>query len=282
MDKDHELPQPPTPLAPDSPTPAQRLERLKVVVKHLSDTWPHVLQRQSCMQSLGRREDLHSALRGTYAAHVTNMLQDVLVLDLLREIGALVLDPHSNSASVARALSALRDRGVISELRAEYQIVRPLGHIGGDKFTSEMRALIDAHWQETERKEQLAKFEKWLAELATIDAELTGSELSKLLWQARKKRVAHYDIVRAGNDWKLWSVEGTGLTWGQINTYVDMCTKGIDALSLLVLQTSFDFEESQRISQQYVDEFIEALALGLRSQKQAKAEKRERLIRGTE
>ena len=88
--------------------------------------------------------------------------------------------------------------------------------------------------------------------------------------------------MRAGNDWKLWSVEGTGLTWGQINTYVDMCTKAIDALSLLVLQTSFDFEESQRISQQYVDDFIEALAIGLLSQKQAKAEKRERLIRGTE
>src|ERR1017187_6524261 len=153
---------PPLPpqLAPASPTPAQRLERLKVVVKHLSNTWPHVLQRQSCMQSLGRREDVHSALRDTYAAHITNMLQDVLVLDLLREIGALVLDPNSNSASVARAMSALRDPGVIAELRAEYEIVRPLGHIGGDELTPEMRAQIDAHWRETERKDQLAKVEK--------------------------------------------------------------------------------------------------------------------------
>ena len=44
MDKDRELPpQPPPQLASASPTPAQRFERLKVVVKHLSDTWPHVL-----------------------------------------------------------------------------------------------------------------------------------------------------------------------------------------------------------------------------------------------
>jgi hypothetical protein len=282
MDKDRELLPQPAQQTPAPPTPTQRLERLKLVVKHLSNTWPHVLQRQSCLQSLGRREDMHSALRDTYAAHVTNMLQDVLVLDLLREIGALVLDPNSNSASVVRALSALRDAGVIAELRAEYEVVRPLGHIGGDQLTPEMRAGIDAHWQETERRDQLAKFENWLEQIATIDAELTGSELRNLLWLARKKGVAHYDIVRAGNDWKLWSVEGTGLTWGQINTYVDMCTKAIDALSLLVLQTSFDFEESQRISQQYVDEFIEALAIGLRSQKQTKADARERLIRGTE
>jgi hypothetical protein len=82
MDKESELPsQSPPQLAPASPTPAQRLERLKVIVKHLSNTWPHVLQRQSCMQSLGRREDVHSALRETYAAHITNMLQDVLVLE---------------------------------------------------------------------------------------------------------------------------------------------------------------------------------------------------------
>jgi hypothetical protein len=170
----------------------------------------------------------------------------------------------------------------LPELRAEYEVVRPLSHIGGDQLTPEMRAQIDADWQETGRKDQLAKFENWLKEIATIDAELTGSELRNLLWLARKNGVAHYDIVRAGNDWNLWSVEGTGLTWGQINTYVDMCTKAIDALSLLILQTSFDFEESQRISQQYVDEFIEALAIGLRSQKQTKAEARERLIRGTE
>jgi hypothetical protein len=139
-------------------------------------------------------------------------------------------------------------------LRAEYEVVRPLGHIGGDQLTPEMRAQIDAQWEETEREDQLAKFEIWLKEIATIDADLTRSELRNLLWLARKKGVAHYDIVRAGDDWKLWSVEGTGLTWGQINTYVDMCTEAIDALSVLVLQTSFDFEESQRISQQYVDD----------------------------
>jgi hypothetical protein len=106
------------------PTPVERLERLKVIVKHLADTWPHVLQRQMCMQSLGRREDLHAALSDADVAHITNMLLDVLVMDLLREIGALVLDRDASSASVARAMSALHDSDVIAELRAEHEVVR--------------------------------------------------------------------------------------------------------------------------------------------------------------
>lgn len=71
-----------------------------------------------------------------------------------------------------------------------------------------MRAEIDAHWHETERRDQLAKFEQWRAELTAIDAEVTGSDVGKLLWQARNKGVAHYDVVRVGDDWKLWRVDG--------------------------------------------------------------------------
>jgi hypothetical protein len=41
---------------------------------------------------MGRRDDLRDGLANTYAAHVHNAIQDVVLLDLIREIGALVLD----------------------------------------------------------------------------------------------------------------------------------------------------------------------------------------------
>jgi len=232
------------------------------------------------LQALGRRVDLHAALSQTYAAHVTNMLQDVLVIDLLREVGALVLDSDSRAASVSRALSALRDPEVIAELRREFEVVRPLGNIGGDRITPEMRAEIDRQWEVSERRKQVATFDRLLnLELAT-SAELIGSEVGKRLWQARSKGVAHYDVVREGNDWKLWQVEGTGLTWGQVNDYVDTCTKIIDTLSLIVRQAAFDYEASKRISQKDVDEFVGALVVGLQEQKRQRDEKHERLMRG--
>ena len=262
------------------PTAAHQLERLKVIVKHLGDQWSHVLQKQLCMQALGRREDLHTALAITYASHVTNMLQDVLAIDLLREIGALVLDKDSNSASIGRAMSALRDAGVIAELRAEYECVRPLGHIGGDAIPPELGAQMDAHWEELERREQLDRFERWRSQLPGIETDLIASEVGEKLEVARNKGVAHYDVVREGDDWKLWRVDGTGLTWGQINAYVDTCTKAIEILSALVCQTSFDFEDSKRILQGYVDEFVEAVVIGLQVQKKRENERRQRLMKG--
>ena len=70
------------------------------------------------MRALGGREDLHRALEQTYTAHVTNMLQHVLLLDLFREIGGLILDPDKRSASLLRAFSALRD------IRASYLLLQ--------------------------------------------------------------------------------------------------------------------------------------------------------------
>jgi hypothetical protein len=270
------------PTVPAPPTPAQRLERLKLIAQHLYDTWPHLLRRQLTMQSLGRSEALHRALEQTYTAHITNTLQDMLVIDLLRELGALVLDDHRGSASVARAMSALRDPDVVAELRREYEVTHPLGDVGGDKLTPDQRAQLDAQWEQSERREQLQRFERFRRRLTDLAKELTQSEVGEKLWQARSKGVAHYDVVRSGGDWQLWRVGGTGLTWGEINAYVDKCSEAIEVLLALVLQTSFDFDGAKEVAQGYVDEFIDALVRGLQSQKQEQAEKRERLIRGPE
>jgi hypothetical protein len=237
------------PTAPAPPTPAQRLERLKVIVQHLYDTWPHLLRRQLTLQSLGRTGALHRALEHTYTAHITNALQDVLVIDQLRELGALVLDKGRGSASVARAMSALRDSDVIAELRREYEVVRPLAHIGAEKLTPTERAEFDAHWEQSERREQLERFERFRQQLPDLDKELTQSEVGEKLWNARCKGVAHYNVVRSGEDWKLWGIEGTGLTWGEINTYVDKCSEAIEVLLALVQQTSFDFNGTKEVAQ---------------------------------
>jgi hypothetical protein len=82
--------------------------------------------------------------------------------------------------------------------------------------------------------------------------------------------VAHYDVVRDGFDWKLWRVDGTGLTYGQVDEFVDACTGAIHTLALLVQRTHHAFPEASVIGNEYAGEFIEALVAGLKSQKQAR------------
>lgn len=70
-------------------------------------------------------EQLHEAFGFSYAAHVHNAFQDLLLADLIIQIGALILDNDRGSASVARAVSALRDQEPLKELYAEYHVVSP-------------------------------------------------------------------------------------------------------------------------------------------------------------
>ncbi len=114
---------------PDSkevaPSAAEKLARLKAIVTHVGDQWGTVLHRQAYFHAMTRSTELADGLQGTYAAHVHNTVTDTFVIDLLREIGALVLDRDSNSASVAVAVRVLRDPLVLDELRKDYRIVLP-------------------------------------------------------------------------------------------------------------------------------------------------------------
>ena len=63
---------------------------------------------------MGRNDGLREALNADLCiAPMHNTVQTVLLLDLLREIGALVLDPNKKSASVASAMVALRDKAFV-------------------------------------------------------------------------------------------------------------------------------------------------------------------------
>jgi AbiU2 len=259
---------------PEARTAQERLQRLKKIVEHLNHTWSDVLHRQLCMQALGRREDLHKALEHTYAANITNMLQHVLVMDLLREIGALILDSDRKSAGVLRAFSGLRDPELMKVLRAEHEVVRPATNFNTGSMPAHVLKQFEAGRVVRDRQEQIERFDGILTELTALEPKIRDSDVAARLRDIRNKGVAHYDVVRDGNSWKLWAEGGTEVTWDEINDFIDTCTKGIELLYGAVCHTSFNFEEAQKVYQGNVDEFVDALAAGLRSNKERQERER--------
>lgn len=67
---------------------------------------------------------------------------------------------------------------------------------------------------------------------------------------------------------------GTGLTYGQLDEYIDRCTKVVDQLAGWVLRTAYAFDRLPDVSLHYVDEYIEALVIGLNRKKRVKEEQR--------
>jgi hypothetical protein len=261
-------------------TPTQQLSRLRVIVEHLLDGWRVVLRRRTYLQAMARREDLREALEQTYAAHAHNALQDVLLIDQLREIGALVLDTDRRSASVAQAVTALRQETVLAELRAEYGVVLPPPRVYNEhELTPAMRAAVDETLYNSELARNLGEFDCLRAEVDAIERDVLRSDVARLLAQARNKAVAHYDVVRDGSDWRLWRIGDTRLTYGQLDEYVEAVTSAIDNLNLFVRRAAFDFGRMGEIAQEQIKEYLDALVHGLRHQREQEQERLEDLRR---
>lgn len=238
--------------------PTKGLAHLKVTVQHVLNTWPAVLQRQLYLQAMNGSRALREALALTHAAHVHNALQAVLVVDLVREVGVLVLDTDSRTASVARAVMALRSESVLQELRAEY------GTFTWRPGTSEA---VQKSIHDVLLRQGLEELTSLPDYLKIIEDEVLSNELAKTMRTIRNKAVAHNDVAHDGNDWRMWRIEGVGLTYGQLDEFIDACTRAIDRLSRIVLRQAYAFGDLPGMSRQYADEYIEALVIGLNRQR---------------
>jgi len=219
------------------------------------------------MQALNESEALRSALEKTYAAHVHNAIQGVLVFDLIREVGTLILDDNRRSASVARAVSSLRNPSVVEELRADYAAFT--GILGAsDEVARQVHKMV--------LQQNLAQLDSLPDFLKKVEERLISGTVAELIRLLRNKAVAHHDVAHDGTDWRMWRIEGTGLTYGQLDEYINAGTHAVDRLVHLVLRTAYAFDDLPAMSQRYVDEYIEALVLGLTLQRERRQQKRPR------
>lgn len=195
------------------------------------------------MQAFGRNEALREALSQTFAAHVHNNIQDMFVGDLIREIGAPVLDRNLQSASVAAAMEILKDPAITQELKKDYEQVIEAHIFGEEKLSIEMRQAVREMHRQSELDRNLREFSKLKEQLAIFANSIFNGDIPGKLWKARSKAIANYDVVREGADWKLWRVDATGLTYGQVDEYIEECTKTIEYLSVFVRRSSWSFED---------------------------------------
>lgn len=247
--------------------PEKGLAHLQVSVRHILDRWPALLQRQHYLRSMSQNDALRGALQDTYAAHVYNALHAVLSVDIIRTMGSIILDNDSRTASLARAILALREPGILQELTEEYCAVAPTKYADADAA-----AALARH-----RRGEVENFMVTIAnQVDEIEIAILRTDLANVIRTVRNKSVAHNEVVHDGTAWRIWWIEGAFLTYRQLDEYADACTRAVDALGRIVLRTAFSFDDLPRISERYADDFIEALVLGLQHQRESREERKRR------
>jgi hypothetical protein len=148
-----------------------------------------------------------------------------------------------------------------------------------EELTPEMRAAAAEILRDSDLRQNLEEFERLRGQLPMIQSEVLNAESAPALWKARSKAVVHYDLVRQGNDWRMWRIEDTdcALTYGQVDRYIDTCSKAIEFLSVLVRRAWRNLDDTKQIGQKYVNEYIDALLIGLRQHRSNHEQQRAQL-----
>jgi len=194
--------------------------------------------------------------------------------DLVRSIGAYILDRNSRSASVARAITALRKPSIITQLKTHVYGMVPSAQ-------NETPAIAAAN-EHLQHGEYASIFVGLPAELREIQRTVIDAPMAKVVEEVRNKLIAHAAIEHDGKTWKVWTVGGTKLTYPQLDNYIDECTKAVDKLSHRVLRAAYSFDHQPGVDQRYADEYIEALLKGLTQQKQERERRRQENLRQTQ
>jgi hypothetical protein len=224
-------------------------------VTHLVDDWSSVLRQRQYLQTIGNNEALVDALENTYAAHVHNTVGVVFVVDLIRCVGALITDTRKGTASLAKAIELLGKDVILRSLLSESAKVE------SGRFVSEAaaKALENAFLAQGPGHIREAK-----VALESIDREVLHSALADKLQKMRHMAIAHHAIIFESGNWRL-------LTYGELDTFIDMCTQAIDRVAHLVLRRSHAFAAEPLNAQLHAEQYVEALLVGLQQQRQQRS-----------
>lgn len=252
------------------------LRRLRANTKHLSDCWYGVVDRHAYLNGLSGDAELVRLLTPSYAAHVHNAMLGVLVTDLIRDIGALILDRSKGSSSLWKSNELLRKPAVLAALQAEYATIDRLPG-NWDDIPEDMRAAFQSQFEERERQRSVAIYWKERKRSLKRTAAILTCKTADKVRQARDRGVAHYDLVMDGTEWRTWQIAEANLTYGQIDRFVGHCSRAVETMASFVNRTSLDLGEGRRLSEKYLAEYSGALKVGLRANRVKSGVRRLRL-----
>lgn len=229
--------------------------RVRTIVSHLVGSWCAVLRQLQYIETIGDTQPLVAALENTWAAHVHNALGAVLIMDLIRAAGAVILDRRSDVASLARAVALLERDITLRALVKEQTEVKPGRYMDEATAESLSKGLMKHHAQ--------GYYKDARADLAWIKDHVLNTDIAVTVEMVRHMAVAHNAIVFDGARWQLWRVEQSGLTYGQLDIFIGASTEAIVRLGHLVLHQAHAFDVEREHAQRWATEYAEALTLGL-------------------
>ena len=241
------------------------------IVEHVYGQWSVLNENWTYMRSLGKSKEFTAALSPSHAAHVHNAIQNAFMLDTLRELGALILDRGEDATSLHHTFRLIKSTGVLEDIRDTYRVVTAPRSL--NSLEPVLQAEVDAMLMKRQLEANRQEFEKLHKRLNEVEAPVFDTDIAKKIGKSRNKAIAHYDVRRAGEDWKTMTIGDADMNFGDVDAYLPSCAEAVQVETLFVLRMNIDYADFKRGFEKNVNEFIDAL---VRGKKQQEAEKEER------
>lgn len=238
----------------------ERVEKIVAYAKAMADLYLSANQKLAILDPLlgkGFSEPLDS----THGAHAYNALTLSLLLDVVRDSHAFVLDRDSRAPSLENIWLIMNEAALKRALREVWSRPPAPGtfHDGGQVLSGERKRKAEDEYYVRERREREARFDGLWTEVEADLPKVLGSPLARRIRDARNKSVAHYEMRSAGGALKVFQPADAGLTWGDPSAFMDQVEPVLFNVVLLATNGSYDLTRFKAVHAEYARDFWDRL-----------------------
>ncbi len=197
----------------------RRLDQIKGYADELVKGYWQMHSRSELMGPLlhcpETQEALRQKLKNSEGAHAYNQIVPMLAIDLARDLGRLVLDKHSNVASLRNLVRKARARDLLRRLHDTY--VERVGRFDESAWEDQPlpREIIDRINDRRQRQASDAFCRTW--EHASTQAQsLWEGDTAVAIGKLRDKYVAHLEMQPLHREPKPFDIDDLGITYADL------------------------------------------------------------------
>jgi hypothetical protein len=240
----------------------QRIEKARAYAEHAREEIQEALFLLAALEPLVRDQKIITPLGRTYAAHTLNLLQWTLFRTATINLCSGVLDKDERSGSIRVLIDMLEGADLVTAVCAER--TRPLSSgRRPERIDPQLWAALEKEREERERTEAEAAFDDELPKVRAASKELCNGALAKRLWDARRKVLAHGNVVFEDGKYRGSLPEDFGLKWGDAEAFAAEAAALIERIFVTLYGHHLNLNESKEILAEYSEDFWRHLRAGI-------------------
>lgn len=205
-------------------------------------------------------KDFAERFNQTHGARALNALTLSLLLDIVRDSHAFLLDRDARASSLAniwRMMSGTRSRAAF---RVEWSKPTPTRFSwGNEALDAKARAAVEREFAEADQGKKERRFDELCAQ---VDAELPNvleGELAERIRTARNKAIAHYELHVIDDVPKPFMPGDAGLKWQDPREFMAQVEPVLFRVVLLATNSAYDVEGFKRVHSKSAADFWDRL-----------------------